>query len=545
MRKFSCLTITLLCLTMTACGVSCAYSGKSKPKPAKVVVRKRAQIVDIGMQAGKEYVVRKMIDLQGKQVNVPAGVTITFKKGGALVNGILNGNGTKLNSKTDGVLGVRLKGTWNVEKVKDVFFSRDHLTDAEIIANLNAIQSDAVQNEIKITRDYTVAIARSGGAGLDLKSNTTLLLDVTLTLAPNDYKSYSIINIKGRENVAVKGGKIVGDVGRHHYVEGTTGEWGMGINIDESGNVTIENMTITLCTGDGIYITGGSEPSVGIYDHASRNVSIRNVVCDANRRQGLSIIHVDGLTVCDCSFINTGQVEFTAPGSGIDVEPNVSNGRNMSVRNLMVDNCKIANNKGSAIATNNTYESDGRQNYENLLFSNCTTDGTLKAQSTDLTFRYCSFTEVRFASVWSPTHITMDGCTISGGYGLIVYAPSESGVNYKDKLLALDIKNCTVDVSEVVTRTKSLISCYKSYVPNVEYINIENCHLIIPEAKDKAFKLTEYDMKGKLRISSSEIKMEGRELDANGMELRGNKIHCSKAVRMKEGSGNRLTTTLE
>ena len=68
MRKFSCLTITLLCLTMTACGVSCAYSGKSKHKPAKVVVRKRAQIVDIGMQAGKEYVVRKMIDLQGKQI---------------------------------------------------------------------------------------------------------------------------------------------------------------------------------------------------------------------------------------------------------------------------------------------------------------------------------------------------------------------------------------------------------------------------------------------------------------------------------------------
>lgn len=543
MRKFAYFLVSLLCISLTACSVSSAYSARNKPKPAKVVVHEAAQIVDIGMESGKEYVIRELIDLEGKHVNVPEEVIISFRKGGAIVNGILSGKGTKINSKTDGVLGVKLTGTWCVEKIKDILFSKEYLSDAEIISNLNVIQSDTVNNEITIIRDYEVTIAKTGGTGLDLRSNTTLLLDATLTLAPNDYKSYSIINVKGKKNVTVQGGKIVGDVGFHTYIEDSSSEWGMGINIDESENVTIEDLYITRCTGDGIYISGGYEPSVGIYNHASRNVAIRNVICDTNRRQGLSVIHVDGLTVRDCSFINTGQVEFTAPGSGIDVEPNVSNGRNMSVRNLIIDNCTIAKNKGPAIATNNTYESNGLQNYQNLLFSDCKTDGLLKAQSTDLTFRHCTFKEVRFASVYSPTHITLEDCIISGGYGIIIYAPSERGVQAKDRLIALNFINCTISVAEGETSTSSLISCYKNYIPNLEYVHMEDCRLVIPRTKSASYRLTDYNFKNKLHITSSIVEMEGRELDASGMVLQGNSIRCAKAVSMIEGNNNRVLSS--
>ena len=90
----------------------------------------------------------------------------------------------------------------------------------------------------------------------------------------------------------------------------------------------------------------------------------------------------------------------------------------------MVNNCTVTGNKGSAIATNNTYEANGLRNYSNILFSNCHTDGLLKAQSDDMTFRNCTFKEIRFAAVYAPTHITMEDCTISGGYGVIIYAPS-------------------------------------------------------------------------------------------------------------------------
>ena len=544
MRPFNSITTILLCLSLTACNASCAYSAKNKRYPSKVFVRDQTQLLDIGMQAGKEYVVQGVIDLKGKQVNVPAGVLISFKKGAAIVNGTLNGKGTSFYSKTDGVLGVRLKGTWCAGEVRDDIFSRKYLTDDDIIANLNTIQSDTVQNEIIITRDYNVTIARTGGSGLNLKSNTTLQLYATLTLTPNDYKSYSIINIKGKKNVKVKGGKIVGDVGRHTYIKDTSSEWGMGINIDESSNVTIDDIYISHCTGDGIYISGGYEPSVGIYDHASRNVAIRNVTCDSNRRQGLSIIHVDGLTVRDCFFINTGKIEFTKPGAGIDVEPNVTNGRNMSVRNLVVENCRITGNKGMAVATNNTYEEGGRQNYENLLFSNCKTDGLLKAQSTDLTFRNCTFKEVLFASAYSPTHITMESCTISGGYGIIIYAPSERGVQSKDRLIALDFKNCNISVSKGKTYTNSLISCYKSYVPNLKYVRMDGCRLVIPKTKEASFKLTDYPFNDKLQILSSTIEMTGRNFDASGMLMKGNKIRCAKAYNLPQNTNNSVISSV-
>ena len=540
MRPYYHLLIALLCFFFTACGASCAYSKHEKPKPEKIQVRERTQMVDIGMQPNLEYVVKEKIDLKDKQVNVPSGMTITFKKGGAIVNGTLNGNGTKLNSKTENVLGVKLKGSWCVDKVSDLIFSKEYLSDTEIINNLNAIQSDAMVNEVTIHRDYDIAITKSGGAGLLPSSNSTILLKGTISLQGNDYKTYQIIDIKHKENVTVKGGRIVGDVGKHTYIEGSSSEWGMGVNIQESQNVTIENLYITRCTGDGIYISGGNEPSVGIYDHASRNVAIRNATCDDNRRQGLSIIHVDGLTVRDCSFINTGKTEFTAPGAGIDIEPNVSNDRNMSVRNVVVDNCTVTGNKGSAVATNNTYEANGLRNYSNILFSNCRTDGLLKAQSHDVTFRKCSFKEVRIASVYAPTHITFEDCTIAGGYGVVLYVPSEKGVQSKDRLLALDFKGCSISTSEEETWTNSLISCYKSYVPNLEYVKIENCHLTIPRAKSKAYNLTEYDFKDKLLITSSTIDMEGAELRADGVVLEGNRVRCAKVVKSPKGAGNKI-----
>ena len=542
MRLNTGLTLFFLSILFTACGTSCAFSSKTKPKPVKVQVREQAPIVDIGMQSHKEYVVRERIDLHGKQVNVPENVTITFKKGGAIVNGTLNGNGTKLNSKVDEVLGVKLKGSWRVNKISDLVFSKYYLTDTEIINNLNTIQSDAMVNEVVINRDYHIDIARSGGAGLLPSSHSTILLNGTISLEGNDYKAYKIIDINGKEEVAIQGGRILGDVGKHTYIEGTSSEWGMGVNIIQSKDVTISNMFISKCTGDGIYISGGNEPSVGFYDKASKNITIRNVISDDNRRQGLSIIHVDGLVVRDCSFINTGRTEFIAPGAGIDIEPNVSNGCNMSVRNVIVNDCNIKNNAGMAVATNNTYENNGLTNYQNILFTNCQTDGLLKAQSDDVTYRNCSFKEVNIASVYAPTHITFYDCTISGGYGISIYAPSVSGVQSNDRLLALDFNGCTISTAEDNNESPALISCYKSYIQNLKYVSFVDCKFIIPKLKNAKYSFTDYSFKGKLYISNSVIKMDGRVFNATGLDLSNNKIQCRKAEQLTTRGTNRVIT---
>ena len=540
MRPSHVISVVMPCVLLAACWISCAYSSKTKSKSMIIQVMEQSQIMDIGIRPHKEYVVRNTIDLQGKQVNVPEDVAITFKKGGSIVNGTLNGNGTKLVSYVDEVLGVKLKGTWRVDKISDLVFSKEYLSDTEIIDNINTIQSDTITNEVVINRDYHITIAKSGGTGIHPSSHSTILLKGTISLKGNNYKAYQIIEINNKKDVSIKGGRIVGDVGKHTYIEGTTSEWGMGVKIDQSQDVSLSDIHITKCTGDGIYISGGREPSVGFYGNASKNITIKNITCDDNRRQGLSIIHVDGLVVRDCSFINSGNTEYTAPGSGIDIEPNVSNNRNMSVRNVVVDNCLIENNKGSAIATNNTYEIDGRVNYESILFSNCKTDGPLKAQSHDVTFRKCFFKEVQIASVYAPTHITFEECRISGGYGIIIYVPSQRGVRSKDRLLALDFKGCTISTIAEETRTKALISCYKSYVPNLKYVFFENCVFTIPPEKASGYSLTDYSFDGKLIISKSVLDLQGRSFDASGMILNNNKIRCRGAFQLKPGTSNRV-----
>ncbi len=540
MRYKSLLFKAALCSLLTLLGVSFALPERSEPRLEKEQVRQSSYALDIGMLPNKEYVIKERLDLHGKQVIVPPGVTISFKKNGSIVNGLLIGNGTKLNFKATNVLGVKLRGSWCVDKISDLVFNREYLSDAEIISNLNTIQADGMTNEVTIHRNYQFSIAKSGGAGLIPSSHSIILLKGVLSLEGNNYKSYQIIDIRNKKDVTVKGGRIVGDVGRHTYIDGTSSEWGMGVNIMQSVDVTLSDIYITGCTGDGIYISGGSEPSIGIYDNASKNVVIRNVTCDDNRRQGLSIIHVDGLTVSDCSFINTGKTEFAEPGHGIDIEPNVTNGRNMSVRNLVVDNCVIANNAGLAVSSSCSYEENGVTNHENLLITNCKADGRLSAKSNDLTIRKCIFREVRFAGVYAPTHITMEDCTISGGYGIVIYAPSGHALRYRDCLLSLDITNCSISVADGDTGTDSLISCYKSYINNLGYVKMNNCILFIPRTKPDSYKLTDYSFKDKLQISSSDIDMAGRVFDATGLVLDKNIIHCKRVVKLQTKGRNSI-----
>lgn len=533
MQRFSGFRNILLiaCFVFNSCGVGCVQSRK-EIVAEKEKVYQAEQIIPLDVKEGGEYVVKDIVDLRGANAIIPPNVMISFKKGGCVVNGTLTGNNTVMSLEDESILGVKLKGTWRVNRIRDLSFIPDYLSDDDIINNINILQSDDLKNEVIINRDYTVTIPRSGGSGLKLASNTTCYLNATLTVAPNDFKSYNIVQIKQKKNIKIKGGRIVGDVGLHTYVEGSTSEWGVGVDIEESQDVILEDLYITKCCGDGIYISGGNESSVGVYNHASKNVTIRNVTSDDNRRQGLSVIHVDGLIVSDCAFVNTGQTEYTAPAAGIDIEPNVTNGRNMSVRNVVIKDCSIKNNKGMAISNSPTIFMNGRVNHENIVYKNCETDGLLQCASTDVTFSNCSFKEVLISSVYTPSTLFFNNCIISGGYGIMINTPNSSGVQSKDRMLSLYFKGCTLSSNEQVTETNSLISLKDSYhVKNVKSVVFEDCHLEIPKAKSSTYTLTSDSFNNKLVIRSSEILMPGRVFDAEGVLTVNNTIICGKKKR--------------
>ena len=173
--------------------------------------------------------------------------------------------------------------------------------------------------------NYLLRVKKEGGTCLKIGDNTEMVVEGTLQLAPNGFKSYDIIRVVGR-NVKIHGkGRITGD--RYAHL-GSEGEWGMGIRLDGSSNVTVSELTITDCWGDCIYIGGDS-----------KNIQISNCQLRGSRRQGISITKADGITVSNCKIAD---ISGTNPQYAIDIEPN----KRCVVDNVLIENVTVTGCEG-------------------------------------------------------------------------------------------------------------------------------------------------------------------------------------------------------
>jgi parallel beta-helix repeat protein len=166
---------------------------------------------------------------------------------------------------------------------------------------------------------------------IQMKSDMTLRMSrgAVLKALPNKRANYSIINFTGASNINVIGGTLIGERDEH---SGTSGEWGMGMLVRNATNIVIEDVTVKNAWGDGFYIDG-----------ASKNIKFCSVIADNNRRQGMSVISVDGMLVKNSIFKNT---EGTAPQSGIDLEPDEDKD---TINNVQILNSQFSGNKGYGI----------------------------------------------------------------------------------------------------------------------------------------------------------------------------------------------------
>jgi polygalacturonase len=179
--------------------------------------------------------------------------------------------------------------------------------------------------------DGTYLVNAVGKHRLTLKSRMTLELapHATLKAIPNGAEGYAVLSISGASDVTVVGGTLEGDREAH---AGTTGEWGMGIRIDGgSQRITVSGVTATKMWGDGFYV------------HGAKGVLLCQVTADHNRRQGLSVIQVDGLIVTGSVFKNT---RGTRPGSGIDLEPDVAA---EEITNVRIESSRFLDNAGAGL----------------------------------------------------------------------------------------------------------------------------------------------------------------------------------------------------
>ena len=110
------------------------------------------------------------------------------------------------------------------------------------------------------------------------------------------------------------------------------------LNLRGVSNFRVEGLTCTESGGDGIFIGGGQRKDHVFYPPT--NVTLKDVKCVRNYRQGLSVIAVRGLLCENCEFSETGG---TPPQSGIDFEPNWPD---EVLQDIVVRNCRFENNKG-------------------------------------------------------------------------------------------------------------------------------------------------------------------------------------------------------
>lgn len=172
---------------------------------------------------------------------------------------------------------------------------------------------------------------------LRLRSRLHLQLDpqAWLIAIPNAAPRAYVLTAHDVEQVEITGGQIYGERDRHRS---QAGEWGHGIMIRGARAVTVRDMTIQRCWGDGISIGGIS----GAQARPSHDVLISDVVCKGNRRQGLTIGRSRQVRVLRSEFRDTGGV---LPGCGIDVEPDPGD----VAQDIRIEDCLASGNRGAGI----------------------------------------------------------------------------------------------------------------------------------------------------------------------------------------------------
>lgn len=195
------------------------------------------------------------------------------------------------------------------------------------------------------------------GTSINLKSNMNLILapGAVLKAIPTSQSGYNIVSVSGVSNTTISGGQIEGE----RYGHGNAnGEWGMGIGLYDSKNIIISDVKISDCWGDGIYIGSNNDADIRL---GCKNVTITNCTLDNNRRNNLSIVNGDDVTINNCVFSNANG---TAPEYGIDIE---TNNEENPCEHIRIDNSVFVGNKQASMGVI-TAAND-------IIISNCTLKG--------------------------------------------------------------------------------------------------------------------------------------------------------------------------
>lgn len=172
----------------------------------------------------------------------------------------------------------------------------------------------------------------------NLVSNTNLTFEnrAKIKLLPHNTDSYSILQCLDVDNVKITNAFLDGSKSENQFAG--SGEWGHGIDVLNSTNVTVDNPEVLNTFGDGIYV---GHNYWGASTIETDTVNINNAIIDGARRNGISICGGRNLTIKDPHIKN---VTETNPKAGIDIEPEGMGGvlpflENLTITNPIIEGC--------------------------------------------------------------------------------------------------------------------------------------------------------------------------------------------------------------
>jgi hypothetical protein len=110
-------------------------------------------------------------------------------------------------------------------------------------------------------------------------------------------------------------------------------------------NVHVFQCTVTEGMTDGIYLGGINIPGTPSSVQVNENVLIDFCTITHCRRNNISVVAADGVTISNCIAAHAGQIQGTAPRAGIDVEPNKT--RYGTSKNVVLLNNTVKDNAGT------------------------------------------------------------------------------------------------------------------------------------------------------------------------------------------------------
>jgi polygalacturonase len=239
-------------------------------------------------------------------------------------------------------------------------------------------------------------------AKVRLKSNQTLLFEsgASFKAITTSSGGYDIIYLNEISNVQILNATVIGERSTH---TGVSGEFGFGIAVYGCTDVLIDNVNVSDCWGDGVYLGSGRTTA-----NKCKDITIINSTVINNRRNNISVTFADYVSIVNCKIRNANG---TAPEAGIDLEPNAG----QEVNNVVIDSCDLSNNARQGLLI---FIANGP--VKNVFVTNCILNSNVRegilAGGENLNVEGCVITNNGRNGLWAQfvDRLKVSGCTITG-----------------------------------------------------------------------------------------------------------------------------------